>query len=149
MRWYYAVWEQLPEVRGGLFGRGVIGLSEAGYTRVASLPPLLADDLVASLAFKPEERVIVPGARVVVHTPRTVRDLLRRRVRATMGVNQVEESEGAPEFDGPDPAARPDRPGPGPAADGTAGGGVPGRGGDRPAAGGPRGAATGVLDMAT
>jgi hypothetical protein len=97
VRWYYAVWEQLPEVRNGLFGRGVIGVSEAGYARVASLPPLLADDLVASLAFKPEERVIVPGARVVVHTPRTVRDLLRRRVRATMGVNQVEESEGAPE----------------------------------------------------
>ena len=96
VRAYYAVWERLPEVRSGLFGRGVIGLSEAGYTRVAGLPPLLADDLVASLAFQPAERVIVPGARVVVHTPRTFRDLLRRRVRATMGVNQVEEAEGAP-----------------------------------------------------
>ena len=96
VRSYYTVWERLPEVRGGLFGRGVIGLSEAGYARVAGLPPLLADDLVASLAFQPAERVIVPGARVVVHTPRTVRDLLRRRVRATMGVNQVEEAEGAP-----------------------------------------------------
>lgn len=69
VRSYYAVWERLPEVRSGLFGRGVIGLSEAGYTRVADLPPLLADDLVASLAFQPAERVIVPGARVVVHTP--------------------------------------------------------------------------------
>jgi hypothetical protein len=96
VRWYYAVWERLPEVRGGLFGRGVIGLSEAGYARVAGLPPLLADDLVASLAFQPGERMIVPGARVVVHTPRTFRDLLRRRVRVTMGVNQVEESAGAP-----------------------------------------------------
>ena len=96
VRAYYAVWERLPEVRSGLFGRGVIGLSEAGYARVAGLPPLLADDLVASLAFQPAERVIVPGARVVVHTPRTFRDLLRRRVRATMGVNQVEAAEGAP-----------------------------------------------------
>ncbi len=85
VRWYYDVWVRLPEVRRGLFGRGVIGLSEAGFARVASLPPLLADDLVASLAFQPEERVIVPEARVVVHTPRTFRDLLRRRVRATMG----------------------------------------------------------------
>jgi glycosyltransferase involved in cell wall biosynthesis len=96
VRSYYAVWERLPEVRSGLFGRGVIGLSEAGYTRVADLPPLLADDLVASLAFQPAERVIVPGARVVVHTPRTFRDLLRRRVRTTMGVSQVEAAEGAP-----------------------------------------------------
>lgn len=97
VRWYYAVWERLPEVRSGLFGRGVIGLSEAGHARVAGLPPLLADDLVASLAFAPGERVIVPAARVVVHTPRTARDLLRRRVRATMGVNQLAAAEGAPE----------------------------------------------------
>ena len=97
VRWYYAVWERLPEVRSGLFGRGVIGLSEAGHARVAGLPPLLADDLVASLAFTPGERVIVPTARVVVHTPRTARDLVRRRVRATMGVNQVAAAEGAPE----------------------------------------------------
>ncbi len=97
VRWYYDVWGRLPEVRRGLFGRGVIGLSEAGFARVASMPPLLADDLVASLAFQPEERVIVPEARVVVHTPRTFRDLLRRRVRATMGVSQVEAAEGAPD----------------------------------------------------
>jgi hypothetical protein len=97
VRWYYDVWARLPEVRSGLFGRGVIGLSEAGHARVASLPPLLADDLAASLVFGPDERVIVPGARVVVHVPRTAGDLLRRRVRAAMGVNQVEQAEGGPE----------------------------------------------------
>jgi len=96
VRWYYDVWARLPEVRSGLFGRGVIGLSEAGHARVASLPPLLADDLAASLVFAPEERVIVAGARVVIHPPRTTGDLLRRRVRATMGVTQVEQEEGAP-----------------------------------------------------
>lgn len=95
VRWYYDVWARLPEVRSGLFGRGVIGLSEAGHARVASLPPLLADDLVASLAFGPQERVIVPGARVVIHPPRTAADLLRRRVRATMGVTQVEQAQAA------------------------------------------------------
>lgn len=96
VRWYYDVWARLPEVRSGLFGRGVIALSEAGHARVASLPPLLADDLAASLVFRPEERVIVPGAQVVVHVPRTAGDLLRRRVRAAMGVNQVEQAEGGP-----------------------------------------------------
>ena len=96
VRWYYDVWARLPEVRGGLFGRGVIALSEAGHARVASLPPLLADDLAASLVFAPGERVIAPAARVVVHVPRTAGDLLRRRVRAAMGVNQAEQAEGGP-----------------------------------------------------
>ena len=59
VRWYYDVWARLPRC-AGLFGRGVIGLSEAGHARVASLPPLLADDLAASLVFGPDERVIVP-----------------------------------------------------------------------------------------
>src|SRR6266704_2115555 len=33
VRWYYDVWMRLPEVRDGLFGRGVIGMSEAGHAR--------------------------------------------------------------------------------------------------------------------
>ncbi len=97
VRWYYDVWARLPEVRSGLFGRGVIAVSEAGHERIASLPPVLADDLAASLVFAPEERVIVPAAQVVVHVPRTAGDLLRRRVRAAMGVDQVEQAEGGPE----------------------------------------------------
>ena len=96
VRWYYDIWARLPEVRSGLFGRGVIGVSEAGHERLSGLPPLLADDLAASLVFAPEERVIVPGARVIVHTPRTVGDLMRRRVRAIVTVSQVERAEGAP-----------------------------------------------------
>jgi hypothetical protein len=148
VRSYYAVWERLPEVRSGLFGRGVIGLSEAGYTRVADLPPLLADDLVASLAFQPAVRVIVPGARVVVHTLRTFRDLLRRRVRTTMGVSQVEAAEGCPGLDGPDPAPRSAGHGARRTAARPSGRGISGRGGPRAAAGGPGSAAPGVLDLA-
>ena len=96
VRWYYEVWSRLPEVRNGLFGRGVIGVSAAGHARVANLPPLLADDLAASLAFAPDERLIAEEARAVVHVPRTLGDLLRRRVRAETGVAQVERTEGAP-----------------------------------------------------
>ena len=96
VRWYYDVWVRLPEVRDGLFGRGVIGVSAAGHARIADLPPLMADDLAASLAFTPDERLIVAEARAVVHVPRTMGDLLRRRVRAEMGVTQVEQTEGAP-----------------------------------------------------
>jgi hypothetical protein len=96
VRWYYDVWTQLPEVRRGLFGRGVIALGKPGQERLTSLPPLLADDLAASLSFAPHERSIVPGARVILHMPRTFADLLRRRVRAAEGVAQIERAEQAP-----------------------------------------------------
>jgi hypothetical protein len=96
IRWYYDVWARLPEVERGLFGRGVVGVSAAGYQRIAHLPPLLADDLAASLAFSPHERVIVSNARVTVHPPRTFRHLLRIRTRVAMGVDQIEQTEDAP-----------------------------------------------------
>lgn len=91
VRWYYDVWERLPQVRDGLFGRGVIALSEVGNARVRALPPSMGDDLVASEAFEPAERRVVGEAVVIVHPPRTVRDLLRRRVRAVTGNAQADE----------------------------------------------------------
>ena len=96
IRWYFDVWNQLPEVRRGLFGRGVVAVSEAGYERIAKLPQVFADDLAASLAFSPAERTIADAARVVVHPPRTFGDLIRIRVRAAIGTTQVERTEGAP-----------------------------------------------------
>jgi glycosyltransferase involved in cell wall biosynthesis len=96
VRWYYDVWTRLPEVRTGLFGRGVIGMNAAGHARVSDLPPLLSDDLAWSLMFSASERVIVAEAQAVVHPPRTVGDLLRRRVRAATGVTQIETADGAP-----------------------------------------------------
>ena len=95
IRWYYDKGARLPEVQRGLFGRGVVGVSAAGYQRIAHLPPLLADDLAASLAFSQEERVIVPNAHVVVHPPRAFADLLRSRTRAD-GADQIERAEAMP-----------------------------------------------------
>lgn len=97
VRAYYQVWQRLPAVREGLFGRGVIAVSRAGHGRIATLPPLMADDLAASLAFAPEERLVVGAARVVVHPPRTWPDLLRRRVRAAVSTAQVEQQQRPPE----------------------------------------------------
>lgn len=97
IRWYYDVWTRLPEVRHGLFGRGVICVSEDGYRRIANLPQVIADDLVVSLSFTPTERVIAQGARVVIQPPRTVSDLLRRRARAVVGVTQIEQAPDMPE----------------------------------------------------
>lgn len=93
VRWYYRVWTGLPEVQRGLFGRGVIGVTEEGHGRLAGLPEVVADDLASSQAFAPHERVIAQTARVVVHPPRTWGDLLRRRVRAAAGVEQLEQAD--------------------------------------------------------
>ncbi|MHC3473965.1 glycosyltransferase family 2 protein [Streptomyces sp. 7R007] len=94
VRAYYRVWQRLPAVREGLFGRGVIAVSKAGHARIAALPPLMADDLAASLAFAPGERRVVEAARVVIQPPRTWRDLIKRRIRAAVSTAQVEQRQG-------------------------------------------------------
>ena len=96
VRWYYDLWNRLPETRTGLYGRGVIAVSSAGHERIALLPALLNDDLAASLAFAPDERMIVPDAEVVIHPPRTTGDLVRRRVRIATGLSQMEANSSAP-----------------------------------------------------
>ncbi|WP_207400931.1 glycosyltransferase [Actinomadura roseirufa] len=90
VRSYYRVWTRLPEVRRGLFGRGVVGVTRAGHDRLAALPGVIADDLASSLAFAAGERTVVGTAHVTVHPPRTLGDLLRRRERAAAGVEQLE-----------------------------------------------------------
>jgi len=92
VRSYYAVWLRLPQVRDGLFARGVIALSPDGAQRVRNLPPSMSDDLVISEAFAPDERAVVNEAVVVVHPPRTVGDLMRRRTRVVTGNAQAERS---------------------------------------------------------
>lgn len=89
VRWYYDVWESLPQVESGLFGRGVVVLSEQAQARVAALPPMMGDDLAMSDSFSGEERRVVAGAVAVVRPPRTVRDLVRRRVRVATGNAQA------------------------------------------------------------
>lgn len=90
VRWYYDIWQRLPSVRQGLYGRGVIGVSAAGHQRLMALPRVINDDLAASVAFAPAERRVVSAARVVVHPPRTMTDLVRRRIRALTGIAQLE-----------------------------------------------------------
>lgn len=89
-RWYYDVWQELPQVRDGLFGRGVIALSEVGHRRFEQAPPAMADDLVISELFAPDERAVVESATVVVHPARTLPDLVRRRVRVRTGNAQAD-----------------------------------------------------------
>jgi glycosyltransferase involved in cell wall biosynthesis len=96
VRWYYDVWSRLPEVRRGLFGRGVLAVSASGHARVAALPAVMADDLAISLAFTEPERVVVRDAAVLIRPPRTAGDLLRRRIRVETGTSQLERTEDRP-----------------------------------------------------
>jgi glycosyltransferase involved in cell wall biosynthesis len=97
VRAYYRIWEQLPQVRSGLFGRGVIALSEQGHQRVRELPPAMSDDLAISESFGPGERRVVESASVVIRPPRTLRDLLRRRIRVVTGNTELDERGGRSE----------------------------------------------------
>ena len=83
--WYYDVWERLPQVREGLFGRGVIAVSRDGNDRIRALPALMGDDLASSEAFAEHERRVVDGSQVIIWPPKTIGDLVRRRVRAATG----------------------------------------------------------------
>ncbi|WP_169583099.1 MULTISPECIES: glycosyltransferase [Microbacterium] len=82
---YFAVNERLPAFRDGLFGRGMIALSAEGRARFAQFPPLIADDLFLDAQFSSAEKCEASGAMVVVETPRTTRDLVRRLVRVRRG----------------------------------------------------------------
>jgi glycosyltransferase involved in cell wall biosynthesis len=92
VRAYYDVWERLPQVRSGLFGRGVIAMSAEGFARVSQLPPMMSDDLAVSEAFGADERRIASDARVIIRPPRTLRDLFRRRVRVHTGNAQMDQT---------------------------------------------------------
>ena len=89
VRWYHEFWQDLPVVREGLFGRGVIGVNEAGKRRLGALPDVMGDDLLASVSFEAAEKRVVPAARVRVHPPRTLTDLVRRRVRSVTSTDQL------------------------------------------------------------
>ena len=94
VRWYYDVWTLLPGVQRGLWGRGVIAVNQAGHQRLAGLPPLQADDLAASLMFRPHETALVPAARVIIHLPTTFAGLLSRRTRCVTGTAQIKRQPG-------------------------------------------------------
>lgn len=89
VRAYYRIWDRLPAVRDGLYGRGVLGVNEAGFARIADRPELIGDDLYLHSRYAPTERQVVPESRSIVRGPRTVGDLIRRRTRAAQANTQL------------------------------------------------------------
>ena len=85
VRAHSRVHERLPVFRDGLFGRGMIALSEAGRSRFASFPEMVADDLFVDSLFGSEERAHVDDVVVTVETPTTTRQLVHRLDRVRRG----------------------------------------------------------------
>ena len=85
VRWYFAINTRLPVFREGLFGRGMIALSEEGRRRFDIFPELVADDLFLDSVFAPHEKIEVESATTIVAAPLRTRDLVRRLVRVRRG----------------------------------------------------------------
>jgi glycosyltransferase involved in cell wall biosynthesis len=82
---YFAVHGRLPVFRDGLFGRGVVALSEQGRSRFGRFPELVADDLFLDSQFETAEKQHVDAYSAKVATPRRTGDLVRRLIRVRGG----------------------------------------------------------------
>jgi glycosyltransferase involved in cell wall biosynthesis len=85
VRAFYAINSRLPVYRDGLFGRGLIALSEGGRARFGEFPDQIADDLFLDSLFSSEEKVEVGTVTTRIATPRRTRDLVHRLVRVRRG----------------------------------------------------------------
>ena len=89
VRAYFAINERLPAFRYGLFGRGMITLSEAGRSRFTEFPLMIADDLFIDSVFCAEEKAEAADVEVLVEAPYSTRSLLARLVRVRRGNIQM------------------------------------------------------------
>jgi glycosyltransferase involved in cell wall biosynthesis len=89
VRAYLDINERLPAFQNGLFGRGMIALSEQGRARFDTFPAMIADDLFIDSLFSDSEKAMVSGVEIVVDAPYTTRDLLRRLVRVRRGNSEM------------------------------------------------------------
>jgi glycosyltransferase involved in cell wall biosynthesis len=82
---YYAINTRLQAFQNGLFGRGMIAMSERGRARFQVFPTMVADDLFLDSLFAPAEKLSVDSVEVVVETPWRTSDLIRRLTRVRRG----------------------------------------------------------------
>ncbi|MDJ0323739.1 glycosyltransferase family 2 protein [Cryobacterium sp. PH31-AA6] len=99
VRAYFSINERLPAFRNGLFGRGMIAVSEQGRARFDAFPVMIADDLFLDSQFTDAEKAEVVGVEVVVAAPFTTRDLVRRLVRVRRGNAQMRAAAAAQQID--------------------------------------------------
>lgn len=85
VRAYFTINARLPVFQLGLFGRGLVAMSQQGRSRFDQFPLVVADDLFLDSLFTEDERVAVPEIEVVVETPYTTQALMHRLIRVRRG----------------------------------------------------------------
>ncbi|MEO8906539.1 MAG: glycosyltransferase [Microbacteriaceae bacterium] len=85
VRAYFAINNRLPVFQNGLFGRGMIAVSEVGRSRFDQFPDMMADDLFLDSLFTDPEKACADGVVTTVAAPLRTRDLMRRLVRVRRG----------------------------------------------------------------
>ncbi|KDA04882.1 glycosyl transferase [Microbacterium sp. CH12i] len=99
VRAYFRINQRLPVFRKGLFGRGLIVVSETGRSRFEAFPELIADDLFLDSQFVDTEKVEIGAVEVVVEAPRTTKDLVKRLVRVRRGNAEMRKAAAAESID--------------------------------------------------
>jgi glycosyltransferase involved in cell wall biosynthesis len=89
VRAYFRINQRLPVFHHGLFGRGLIVVSEAGRARFSDFPALTADDLFLDAQFTDAEKREVTEVEVEVESPRTTTALVRRLIRVRRGSTEM------------------------------------------------------------
>ena len=89
VRAYYRFWLALPYVRESLVGSGVYAISKAGRERFERFPDAIADDLFVRNLFEPHERRSIPDCSFRIRAPRTLGDLISRKIRVFVGNRQL------------------------------------------------------------
>ena len=79
------MWRAQPYLREQPVGNGVYVLSEAGRSRFDEFPSFVADDLFVRNQFEVSERYCSPHEHFTIHTPRTLRGLMKMRIRVHRG----------------------------------------------------------------
>lgn len=89
VRAYFAINERLPVFRDGLFGRGMITVSEAGRARFNEFPAMIADDLFLDSLFATTEKAEISDFVITVDAPYSSKDLLARLIRVRRGNSEM------------------------------------------------------------
>lgn len=85
VRAYLHIASILPSSKEGVGGSGVYALSARGRQRFGMFPNVISDDGFVRIQFNKEERATLKDHTATVFPPRTLRDLIRTRVRVHVG----------------------------------------------------------------
>ncbi|MBX6372338.1 MAG: glycosyltransferase [Acidothermus sp.] len=89
VRAYFAVWNERRSLDSDGSGTGVFAVNAAGVSRIADWPAVMNDDGFVVRQFSDAEKVLVDAVSLI-HPPRTLGALIRRRARVVNGNRELD-----------------------------------------------------------